>query len=96
MAWVKQKRKTVCARLVSGVSQHITDLVCDSVLLIYSDGSSKRTHVHMAPQVGRIGVFVPATEHCRWVRLLAPVHEDERQTNNVVEPTAAITGLRLC
>ena len=49
VAWVKQKRETVRARLVSGVSQHITDLVCDSVLLIYSDGSSKRTHVHMAP-----------------------------------------------
>ena len=49
VVWVKQKRQTVRARLVSGVSQHITDLVCDSVLLIYSDGSSKRTHVHMAP-----------------------------------------------
>ena len=45
--------------------------------------------------MGGVGEYVPATEHSREIRLSAPLDEDERQTNNVAELTAAIASLRL-
>ena len=58
---------------------------------------SKRAFVgcHGLGVVRGIGVYVPATEHCCDIRLSAPLDEDERQTSNAAELTAAIAGLRL-
>ena len=55
----------------------------------------KRTRIPRVPRVGGVGRHVPPTEPSHEIQLSAPLHEDERQTNNGVELAAAITTLRL-
>ena len=52
MVQVRQKCKAVHEGLVGGVSQQIADLARDAVLLIFTDGSSKRTCIRRVPPAG--------------------------------------------
>ena len=90
---VRQKCKLVNPKVVEDVSQKISELVSEGVLMVYTDGSSKEIHCWRIPRVGGVWVYVPASEQCQEVRLSAPLEEDERQMNNVAKLLAAITGL---
>ena len=56
---------------------------------------SERAFVGCHGGGGGAGVYVPATERSREIRLPAPLDEDERPTNNAAQWTVAIAGWRL-